>query len=50
MAAREQELRATEDRELYRLRGELITANIYRLHRGMESFQAQDYYQDGCPR
>ena len=49
LAAREQELRATEDRELYRLRGELITANIYRLHRGMESFQAQDYYQDGCP-
>ncbi|MBQ7737084.1 MAG: NFACT family protein [Oscillospiraceae bacterium] len=49
LAAREQELLATENREEYRRRGDLITANIYRLQRGMKSFEAQDYYQEDCP-
>ena len=48
-AAREQELFATEKREEYRRRGDLITANIYRLKRGMESFEAQDFYEEGSP-
>ena len=49
LAAREQELLDTRDRETYRRRGDLITANIYRLSRGMESFETQDYYQEDCP-
>jgi len=49
IAAREQELLATEKREEYRRRGDLITANMYRLHRGMESFETQDFYQEDCP-
>ena len=49
LAAREQELLDTRDRETWRRRGDLITANIYRLRRGMESFEAQDYYQEDCP-
>ncbi len=49
IAAREQELQATEKREEYRRRGDLITANIYRLQRGMRSFEAQDFYAEGCP-
>ena len=49
LAARKQELLATENRELYRKRGELITANIYRLKRGMKSFETQDYYEPDCP-
>lgn len=48
-AAREQELFATRDRETWRRRGDLITANMYRLRRGMESFEAEDFYADGCP-
>ncbi|MDO4991132.1 MAG: NFACT RNA binding domain-containing protein [Eubacteriales bacterium] len=48
-AAREQELLATEKREDYRRRGDLITANIYRLSRGMDSFEAVDYYDESCP-
>ena len=49
IAAREQELLATEDREAFRRRGDLITANIYRLKRGMTAFEAEDYYEEGCP-
>ena len=48
-AVREQELFATEKREEYRRRGDLITANIYRLKRGMDSFEAQDYYEEDAP-
>lgn len=33
----------------YKKYGDLITANIYRLERGMESFRAVDYYDESCP-
>ena len=49
LAAREQELFATRNREEYRRRGDLITANIYRLRRGMDSFETTDYYDEACP-
>lgn len=49
LAARKQELKDTEKREEYRRRGDLITANMYRLKRGMSSFEAQDYYAEDCP-
>lgn len=49
LAARKQELKDTEKREEYRRRGDLITANMYRLKRGMASFEAQDYYAEDCP-
>ncbi len=49
IAAREQELLETEKRELYRRRGDLITANMYRLKKGMRSFDAQDFYEEACP-
>jgi len=49
LAARKQELKDTEKREEYRRRGDLITANMYRLKRGMTSFEAQDYYAEDCP-
>ncbi len=35
--------------EDYRRRGDLITANLYRLERGMTSFTAIDYYSDDTP-
>ena len=47
--ARQRELKATEKREEYRRTADLITANIYRLHKGMRSFEAQDFYQEDCP-
>ena len=47
--ARERELKTAEKREDYRRRGELITANMYRLKKGMASFETQDFYAEDCP-
>ena len=35
--------------EEYKRYGDLITANLYRLERGMTSFKTQDYYSEDCP-
>ena len=49
LAAQEKELAATRDRERLRICGELITANLYRMERGMNRLTAENYYKDGCP-
>ena len=44
-----QDLKNTESREEKRKFGELITANIYRLKKGMTELVTEDYYEEGCP-
>ncbi len=44
-----QSLLDSERGEEYKKYGDLITANLYRLERGMEKFVAVDYYDDNCP-
>lgn len=44
-----QALLDSERGEEYKKYGDLITANLYRLTRGMESFTAVDYYDENCP-
>jgi len=39
----------SERAEEYKRAGDLITANLYQLKRGMTSFVAVDYYEEGCP-
>lgn len=39
----------SERGEEYKRYGDLITANIYRLTRGMESFKTVDYYDESAP-
>jgi len=43
------ELQKAADREDIRKNAELITANIYKLKKGMSAFTCEDYYSDGCP-
>ncbi|MGM9614965.1 MAG: NFACT family protein [Oscillospiraceae bacterium] len=43
------ELGATEDRELDKRRGDLITANIWRMQPGQEELVTEDFYEDGAP-
>ncbi len=50
LALQEQELASTEQRETWRLCGELITANLYRMERGAASLRAENYYAEGCPQ
>ena len=49
LSVQEKELEETKNREQLRLRGELITANLYRMERGQRLLQAENYYQEGCP-
>ena len=44
MALQEKELAETENRDRYRLFGELITANLYRMKKGEKVLRAQNYY------
>ncbi len=40
---------ATQKRDEFRLRGDLITANLYRMKGGERILHAENYYEDGCP-
>ena len=50
LAAQEKEYAQTQSREQLRLCGELITANFYRMERGMTKLTAENYYEEGCPQ
>ncbi len=44
------DLEACSDKGKYKLWGDLITGNIYRLSRGMESAVLENYYEDDCKK
>ena len=44
-----QSLLDAERGEEYKRDADLITANLYRLQRGMDSFTTVNYYEDSCP-
>ena len=49
LSARIGELGATEDRELDKRRGDLITANIWRMKPGMAELVTEDFYEEDGP-
>lgn len=49
LAAQRKELAATQEREQYKRMGELITANLYQLEKGMNKAAVVDYYAADCP-
>jgi len=49
LALQREALLESERGEEYRRRGDLITANMYAIKRGMASFKAVDYYDESCP-
>lgn len=42
--ARKEELAQSEDNDKYRIYGELLTANLYKLEKGMKSVSVENYY------
>lgn len=48
IAAQEQELAESKNRDKWRVYGELITAHLYRMERGMSRLTAQNYYDPDC--
>ena len=49
LAAQQKELDATHNREQYKRMGDLITANLYQLEKGMNKATVVDYYTEDCP-
>lgn len=49
LSAQRQELAKTHDREKYKRKGELISANFYQLEKGMATAKVIDYYDPNCP-
>lgn len=49
LAIQREALLDSERAEEYKRKGDLITANLYRLKKGMTSFVTVDYYDESCP-
>ena len=49
LAIQRESLIDSERGDEYKKMGDLITANLYRLERGMSSFRTVDYYDESCP-
>ncbi|MBR5533921.1 MAG: NFACT family protein, partial [Ruminiclostridium sp.] len=48
MALQEKELEQTQNREQQRIYGDLITANLYRMEKGMKVLRTENYYDPEC--
>ncbi len=49
LALQEKEYAATQDRDQLRVRGDLITASLYRMERGQSRLECENYYEDNAP-
>ncbi len=49
IALQEEELASCADKEIYKNKGDLITANLHMLRRGMTEVELIDYYDESCP-
>ena len=47
--AQQQELAACSEKDKYKLWGDLISANIYRIQKGDSSAEVENFYEEGCP-
>ena len=43
------ELKESENREEFKLMGDLISANLYRVEKGMSSVKVENFYDENCP-
>ncbi len=44
-----QELKECDDREKFKVYGDLIMSNLYRLEKGMEYAEVENFYDENCP-
>lgn len=50
LANQREELKVSADREKFKLMGDLISANLYRIEKGMGSVAVENFYDDSCPQ
>lgn len=48
-SAQKEELRECADRDYLKMCGDLISANMYRLEKGMDNAKLENFYKDNCP-
>lgn len=49
LLARREEWKKSENRDTYRQYGDIIMSNIYRMHKGDQILEAENFYLDGAP-
>lgn len=49
LEVRKQELARSENREQWRIFGDLLSSNLYRLEKGMREITLENYYEDNAP-
>lgn len=49
LAAQTKELDETQNRDRHKRMGDLITANLYQLEKGMNKVRVTDYFDEACP-
>ncbi len=47
--SQKEELQNARNRDEYKLKGDLISANIYKLEKGMGFFETENFYDESCP-
>ena len=50
LANQREELKVSADREKFKLMGDLISANLYRVEKGMGSVTVENFYDESCPK
>lgn len=50
ISVQQEELAACGEKEKFKLWGDLISANMYRLHKGDDKAVLENYYEEGCPQ
>ena len=50
IAVQKQELKQSADRDYLKTCGDLISANMYMLSKGMDKAELENYYKEGCPK
>lgn len=50
LANQREELKISADREKFKLMGDLISANLYRIEKGMGGVTVENFYYESCPQ
>ncbi len=50
LAAQREELKASTEREKWKVYGDLLNANLYALQKGMKTASVENFYDEGCPK
>lgn len=49
LANQREELKVSADRDKFKLYGDMISANLYKIEKGMSSLSAENFYEENCP-